>query len=98
MHATGQGYALRAQLVGQAIQECVLAAQALKTAPPAPEPEPTATARPRAKPKPKKPALPPFGPSVRRYWHPTVHDLGVLARTVGRGTMQLAQRAGAAVG
>jgi hypothetical protein len=99
VHATGQGYALRAQLVGQAIQECVLAAAALKTAPrPAPEPEPTTTAQPRAKPKPKKPALPPFGPSVRRYWHPTVHDLAVLARTLGRGTMLLARRAGDAVG
>lgn len=98
VHATAQGYALRARLVGQAIQECELAAQALKTAPPpTPAPEPTTTPSTRARqPRPHKPRLPPFGPSVRRYWHPMVQDVGVLARTLGRSAMLVARRAAAA--
>lgn len=98
IHANGQGYAIRARLVGQAIQECVAAAAALKAQQAAPEPDtvapsPSAPRRPKAKPKPK---LPPFGPAVRHYWHPGVHDLVVLARTLMRETASLARRASAA--
>jgi hypothetical protein len=99
IHATGRGYAIRARLVAQAIQECVATAAALKAEQAAPEPEtpvtpaPSAPRRPKAKPKPK---LPPWGPAVRRYWRPGVRDLVVFARTLMRESERLARRVSAA--
>jgi hypothetical protein len=97
VHGTGRGYALRAQLMAQAIQGCLTVGSAgdeSGTYTPSTDPETVAPSAPgpkkphrRKKPKPKPVRL---GPMFRPYWAPTVKYLRITARVALRETRSLA--------